>query len=225
MEQNAVFDLPNTTAGNIQISGAIIKSYQCPTRRNNITYFRFPIDAGTNGWGMPRNQPRAALDYAISCGNPYQGGDLGAGFADFPNTNAPLRLKPGNMIDGTSNTLAISEKWVRPTHYTGAPTADSMWVEQWGWAIGRDREIARFGSQLPLYDLDPRGGTNAGAGMDWSNPWDKNLWFGSAHPAGFNAAMADGSVRSISYNRLDITAWRYMLGREDGNVVNFAVIE
>jgi prepilin-type N-terminal cleavage/methylation domain-containing protein/prepilin-type processing-associated H-X9-DG protein len=227
IEQDVLYSLPNDFNNNVLISGTIVKDFQCPSRRNSVKYQRYPIDNGTNGWGLRRSDFRGALDYAINCGNPYQGGQLAPGFAEFPDcVTAPTKLKPANVIDGTSNTLAIAEKWVKPTHYRGAPTSDSMWVEQWGWAIGRDREIARFGSQLPIADLDPRAGTNTGvAGMDWSNPWDKLLWFGSAHPAGFNAAMADGSVRSVSYNRLDLTTWRYILGRQDGEIVNFSAIE
>jgi prepilin-type processing-associated H-X9-DG protein len=42
--------------------------------------------------------------------------------------------------------------------------------------------------------------------------------FGSIHPGSFNISMADGSVRSISYN-IDGETHRRLGGRDDGLVV------
>jgi prepilin-type processing-associated H-X9-DG protein len=43
--------------------------------------------------------------------------------------------------------------------------------------------------------------------------------FGSSHPGGINAVLADGSVRQVRFNP-DPTAFTYLCRREDGHVVN-----
>jgi prepilin-type processing-associated H-X9-DG protein len=41
---------------------------------------------------------------------------------------------------------------------------------------------------------------HSGSPPNWNNPSFYTLVLGSAHPGGFNAVFADGSVRSINYD-------------------------
>jgi prepilin-type N-terminal cleavage/methylation domain-containing protein/prepilin-type processing-associated H-X9-DG protein len=91
------------------------------------------------------------------------------------------------IIDGTSKTLVIGEKRLRPSAYeTGA------WHDDRGWSDGWDPDTMRStmfpfaqDSELPDSKID---GTDV-------LPYG----FGAAHSGGMNAMFADGSVRSISY--------------------------
>lgn len=84
-----------------------------------------------------------------------------------------------DILDGTSNTMVIGEKCLNPGKYF---TGD--WHDDRGWTDGWDPDVMRITAFAPMGDADnieqaPR--------------------FGSAHPAGFNAMLADGSVRMLSY--------------------------
>ena len=42
---------------------------------------------------------------------------------------------------------------------------------------------------------------------------------GSAHPGGFNAAFADGSVRYIS-SKVNLDVWKALITRASGEIIN-----
>jgi prepilin-type N-terminal cleavage/methylation domain-containing protein/prepilin-type processing-associated H-X9-DG protein len=92
------------------------------------------------------------------------------------------------VIDGTSKTMVIGEKRLRPTKY-----GTGEWHDDRGWSDGWDPDIMRstmfpFAADAELPDTS-RGG-------DHVLPYG----FGSAHASGMNAMFADGSVRMLSYD-------------------------
>ena len=104
------------------------------------------------------------------------------------------------ISDGTSNTILATEKYVSTTLRQGGSWGDNTgWYSGWGW------DTVRFGRQQPRQD-----GPTAAEGT-----WD---FFGSAHSGGFNAAMADGSVRNVKY-AVNITTLMNLSARNDGNVI------
>jgi prepilin-type N-terminal cleavage/methylation domain-containing protein len=102
--------------------------------------------------------------------------------------NVPRPVKMAQITDGTSNTMMIGEKFVRPDLYEGG-----SWSDDKGWSDGWDPDSMRSTCFMPLQDsLTATNDSIYGAATDVVN-------FGSAHPGGFHAVFADGSVHAVSY--------------------------
>jgi prepilin-type N-terminal cleavage/methylation domain-containing protein len=131
-------------------------------------------------------------------------------------------IKPGNVPDGTSNTLAVMEKSVNAQYYH--PEVWDWW-ELPGWAHNADWPMMRLiGNWMPLVgDSDRR--------LDWwylGTPGASKTMefgFGSAHTGIVNAVFGDGSVRplSMSLNACGSASWSdsscvlyHLGGRSDG---------
>ena len=119
----------------------------------------------------------------------------------------------GDIRDGTSNTIMLSEKRIRPCEY-----ASGAWHDDRGWTDGWDPDVVRSTGYEPGPDTDsgPRsiGGSVLGTSLI-------GYCFGAAHPGGFNACMADGSVQSLSYS-IDRSVFNAMGDRRDGAVISGA---
>jgi prepilin-type N-terminal cleavage/methylation domain-containing protein/prepilin-type processing-associated H-X9-DG protein len=203
--------------------------FVCPSRRTAV-----PLDGST--W--PQARGGAPLDYAgaylgpanftnlnvldqtpgtydavIIPSEPWNNGLVGA-------QNRPVTFE--GIVDGTSNTLLLAEKWVRPDQYTGGAGTDDH-----NFASSLDFDHMRVGDQAPVQD------TNGGVTANENNPccgwWRDQLdrqpaphlggRFGSAHPGGINAVMADGSVRHIPYTIRD-DLMRRLCDRQDGEALD-----
>jgi hypothetical protein len=120
----------------------------------------------------------------------------------------PVKLK--RIVDGTSNTIVVAEKFLRPDLYTDASGADSC---------------ADNNSLYQGYDWDViRWMTTWNGKAEKYRPRQDNLLgdrcavqFGSAHNSIFNVANCDGSVQSISFE-VDVEAFELMCRRNDEGV-------
>jgi prepilin-type N-terminal cleavage/methylation domain-containing protein/prepilin-type processing-associated H-X9-DG protein len=109
-----------------------------------------------------------------------------------------------SITDGTSNTLMVGERWLSPDWYFKAsgPESDDY---RGGYTSGYVAygNNTRWGIYQPMQD----------------KPYDSVTTdyrtFGSAHPAGFNAVFADGSVRVIHYG-VNLGVFTLACSRNDG---------
>jgi prepilin-type processing-associated H-X9-DG protein len=123
------------------------------------------------------------------------------------------RTRMADILDGTSNTMAIAEKFIPTWAY------DDWWFgDDKGAFHGYDEVTFRstvnnhaYFRNNPTQDFNvPQDGTQ---------DWHAGFVFGSAHPSGINAVFADGSVHHISYN-VDSLVFNALGHRADGTVFN-----
>jgi prepilin-type N-terminal cleavage/methylation domain-containing protein/prepilin-type processing-associated H-X9-DG protein len=121
------------------------------------------------------------------------------------------RTSIGQVSDGTSNTYLFAEKYINADNYeTGADAGDQLCMY-----VGDDPEITRWAGNIrttptvlvPIAPARDQGGAV------------NTLTFGSVHAGGFNVAMADGSVRQISYG-VNTTVHANLANRKDGNAID-----
>jgi prepilin-type N-terminal cleavage/methylation domain-containing protein/prepilin-type processing-associated H-X9-DG protein len=133
--------------------------------------------------------------------------------AGIPAKNVPGLVKHADIIDGTSKTFMIAEKFVRNDNYEGGFDTTRRNSDDRGWADGFDADIMRSSCFAPMSDGDSLaftpGQLSSYFGDGPSNPGEPPwpiaglynvIHFGSAHPAGINAVFADGSVRSFAFD-------------------------
>ena len=114
---------------------------------------------------------------------------------------SPNVVKPRDISDGLSNTMVLGEKALIPSTY-----AAGRWCDDCGWTDGWDPDTLRSTMVQPELDTER------------NNNDDPCYRFGSAHPGGFNAAFADGSVRSLRYD-IDLRIFNNLGNRMDGQVI------
>jgi len=197
MEQDNVFNLPDTAAGNAQVAGTVIKTYYCPSRRPPTLY--------SNG---------ARCDYAGNGGRDMAGegkqGMLVRQWAS-PSTalaaDAPVQNKRTltDVGDGLSSTVLAGDKQCHPTVLGSAGGDNEIWNNS-GW----DQDHVRFGEAVPQPDSSH---PTSASSTFWS------VRFGSSHTGGFNAVMGDGSVRFLRYD-IDAANWMRLCLINDGEVIN-----
>jgi prepilin-type N-terminal cleavage/methylation domain-containing protein len=203
MEDAAVADIliayARGTANMAQVKNAVvvpIPIFNCPSRRAALAYpllTAFKSDFG----------PVAArTDYAMSGGSAikvtaYKVKFVGEGIWEY---GRRTRLK--NVVDGMSNTYLVGEKAMDPLKYiTGDDFGDRGPIAGFNnppapaTNQGATNSYVRFAVQDPAL--------NTAVSRDISNTCANCHNFGSAHPATWNISMADGSVRSLSY-QMDI---------------------
>lgn len=196
-----------------------LSMFNCPTRReaqlfdlpkSGLRHFREPL------YSAPLQRvPRSC--YAINAGDVYSDPSLPAGpnSHDESTTDRWLDIftkieaeatgisfpsstvRVGQLIDGTSHTYLVGEKYINPDFYrNGNDPGDneSMYM-------GSNGDINRWSFRSPQPDTP--------GFVDWQ------LW-GSAHREGFQIAFCDGSVHTIDYG-VDRKAHRRLGNRADEN--------
>jgi hypothetical protein len=183
--------------------------FHCPSRRSAVPYpFVHPLDF----YNIDRPAFIARSDYSANAGDqtPYL---YGAGPASLAEGDGPTykwtqtdgtgvvfrrsEVRVASIRDGLSSTYLLGESYLNPQQYeTGKAENDDQ-----GLYVGFDRDTLRVTSPEfpPLRD-------HHGLDSDHS--------FGSAHPAGWHAALCDGSVRMLSY-QIGVEVHRRLGNRKD----------
>lgn len=197
MEQEAVRDNPETSAGNTKVYQTAIPTYYCPTVR--------PVGRYPTATGNAKN------DYA-GCG--------GDRFTNSTSTGAAAngvivrrvcsrQVDIAAVTDGTSNTLLVGEKQNNPKNLGSSGGDNEPWANP-GW----DEDAIRIGTTdnpVTTQQGPPRSNyehPDETAATYWSRR------FGSSHPGVFNGVLVDGSVRAIAYT-VDPEMFRRFCVRND----------
>lgn len=196
VDQANLYNLGNTTVA----ANTTVNVYFCPSRRSNTVISTgalndyaavTPADSPNSWdqfwygetWSVPMNAPYSGI--IVRTGNP----------------TGPQRFSRfKDITDGTSNVMAIGEKWVPVTGYGGG-----QWHDDHGYSDGWDPDIIRT-TGYPIQHDSKTGGPNDGYN------------FGAQHVGGCHFLMGDGAVRFISQN-MNATTLNNLGHRSDGAVV------
>ena len=224
-------------ASAMQLAGGYIRSvsmpaFICPSRRSAVVF----TNGGANG-GRP-------LDYAAPYFGPVARGPQAIKNAASTFWGVVVPSEPpaaetgrawggdnkvtfGSISDGTSNTMIVGEKWLRPDQY-----GIGSWMDDHNIVGSLDQDSMRVGDQPPVPDSNRSLATGlfvaAGANNPCCDYWrDPNTRlpaarlgsrFGGAHTGTMISLRADGSVNGISMS-IDQTVFSNLGNKQDGNVV------
>lgn len=197
-------------ANTAKATQTVVSAYICPSRRAATLYNR-AITAGVPGGHAYNADPVAQTnraDYVANAGDTkvmwgggpnVANGFAGIGFANMNNSNGVSHqrsvIKMADIMDGTSNTYMVGEKYLNPDNYeTGYDYGDDH-----SFMAGDDYDMHAWTDNPPLQD-------RKGYAEFWR--------FGSSHSSGFNVTFCDGSVRHIIYT-VDPVVHRYLGNRKD----------
>jgi prepilin-type N-terminal cleavage/methylation domain-containing protein len=213
-----------------------VKTFYCPSRRQPKPNVAFTANYGPIGWSggvycwgtNGVSYPHAQTDYVSAYVDPANAGIDTTIYPQYfvptannfvqrsgamvrivlENNSTPPQVRFGmigmeGLLDGTTNVLLFGEKRLSIANLGANQSHDNE-----GYTSGWDQDILANASKKPLPDLR--------VGAIPSN----DLRFGSSHPGGFNIALADASVRFLSYSVDQLTLHRYGY-RNDGEHANF----
>jgi prepilin-type N-terminal cleavage/methylation domain-containing protein/prepilin-type processing-associated H-X9-DG protein len=203
LEQDPLWRNPDDAV----VERTTVSSYFCRSRRSPmIINGRAMLDYAGNGGTSETKDPDDTGDWGWGNGND---GTVVRRPNGTPYRTGSIRL--ASITDGASNTLLVGEKCMR-RDLLGTAQAD----DDQGFTAGYDRDEIRWAVDAPFPDY-------TGARSEYDHR------FGSAHPAGFNGAFCDGSVRFIPYtiqsnfdptNLANMGVWQRLCMRNDGLPVN-----
>jgi prepilin-type N-terminal cleavage/methylation domain-containing protein len=205
IEQDALWrssGLGTIAEAQIRAMSTPVKTFFCPSRRAPQ---QLPAIASWYGsFGPSGTYPHAPTDYAGSGGTISQGnGAIVFNWASAP-LSSPFTPQTINLLaisDGTTNTILLGEKRLN-LQYLGQYQSD----DNEGFTSGWDHDSIRWAFNAPAVDFR-------------ANTGDGNTRFGGSHIGGFQAAMADGSIRSIRYS-ISFESIQRLTIRNDGLVIN-----
>ena len=164
-----------------------LSTLHCPSRRDPLAY---PVPAPFDGYYGPR---AARTDYAMCGGSGEIAGPDGFDARTIRLKQAGVwqmghRTSSRDILDGLSQTYMAGEKSLDPLHYTtGRAQGDQT-------PLAADPNRRHAATQYVRYAARP-------PQLDHSNDCMICHDFGSAHHAGWNALMSDGSVDLVTYFR------------------------
>ncbi|HEV3259299.1 MAG TPA: DUF1559 domain-containing protein, partial [Gemmataceae bacterium] len=220
-------DLPTANApGPVRLTP--VKTYYCPSRRAAALY------GGVATIDYAAAHPDTAVPIPARAGGTQPWSDIYscafAWWGDEGQHGVLAGRRYGkvtfaSIIDGTANTMAVGEKFMRPEWYGGNYPGD--WRGFVGGGIVDDRRttgVETSPSSDPSQNLalaNPAHDVNyPTSSTSTDDSWRADAYFGSAHPAGINAVFADGSVHHVKFG-IDPQVFNALGHRNDGtNLAN-----
>jgi prepilin-type N-terminal cleavage/methylation domain-containing protein len=192
-----------------------ISGFVCPSRRPTSLFPRSIAAAVPNGyaWNSDAVSTTNRSDYVANAGETFVGwgggpdptaGFAGNGFGNMDACNGIVfqrsAVQMSSVVDGTSKTYLVGEKYLNPDNYTtGLDYGDDHSMFN-----GDDYDMQAWTNQPPLQD----------------RPGLADFFrFGSGHPGGFPISFCDGAARSLSYT-IDPNVHRLLGNRRDRQKVD-----
>lgn len=188
------------TPKSIDAAGSIVPVYSCPTLRPPTLYQYNGTPAGKH----------YLMDY-VGNGGTYGGWwafDKSINSLDGPLTPTGTVTRFAQIVDGTSSTLLVGEKYVFKANLSGGECNDDQ-----GYIDGWDNDTICFARQSSATGgpYPPRRN---------KDKIDCGLVFGSPHD-NMLCVFTDGSVHSVAFT-IDPMVWLYLCSRNDGKTVDMS---
>jgi prepilin-type N-terminal cleavage/methylation domain-containing protein len=172
-----------------------------------------------------RNDPNTFTSIIVPA--ELSSGEISNQSGDTRAVQGDMAIRLAQVTDGTSNTLLLGEKWMRPDQYLyGA------WNDDHNLLSSLDPDILRLGLLPPIRDTNnnPVTGQNVIASVTnpccdwWRDPPTSTTQrlgsrFGGGHPGAMSTLMADGSVRGLNFN-VDPVTFANICNKGEGATVN-----
>jgi prepilin-type N-terminal cleavage/methylation domain-containing protein/prepilin-type processing-associated H-X9-DG protein len=195
------FDLPVLAPENFTPVNTRLRLLECPTAEYRLADY---APAGLPGFTA------AITDYGVTTGVSPTLASLGlvtpAGTGDSGAMLWDRKVKLAEIVDGTSNTLAVTEDAGRPQAWMGRRQV-SGWVSGAGWADPYNEFWVHGASFDGLTSPGP-------CAVNCTN--DNEIF--AFHPAGANGLFVDGSVRLLP-SQADIRIIAALVSRNGGEAV------
>jgi len=185
------------------IMATIVPMYFCPSRRSGSKASGGTLALNDYACATPADSPNSWDQFwygdiwGIPVNAPYRGMIVRNSATTGPQLFSRLR----DVTDGTSNTIMVGEKWMRPSMYGGGD-----WHDDRGFTDGWDPDTVRTTGFMLINDSE-------------TSPYGwEGYQFGSPHVGGVHFVLGDGAVRFISKN-INATVFNNLGHRADGNTI------
>ena len=207
LEQQSIpqYTCPSRTSTDRRQASRVLNDYAGATPGNNFddenTFWQ---DRGNATWVVSFNRRWHGVIVRSNWHNEVQRGSPSP--SQTAGSTPPIGF--AEILDGSSNTLMVGEKRLRPSAYVWGD-----WHDDRGWTDGWDPDTMRSTAFKYGPDTDLSGRPN---GCIHSCAYD----FGAAHPSAGNFLFADGSGHTVGYT-IDTQMFNWLGDRRDGETVKF----